>query len=150
MPRYTKISATLGLPSSAPFFFNPVPGNLSILFDLGITQTPPPFEEDYPHCQQFTEGLNLQVQVLDSANNPLNISAASKMEIKLLLPDGTTEDRTAVFFTDGSDGILQYQTLYGDLAQPGLYAIQAEIFMPSGIFPTSVGYFFVQRNVDNN
>lgn len=150
MPRYTKLSTTLGLPGAFLQSFPTVPGNISLLFDLGITQAALPFADEYPRCQQYSTGLNLRVQVIDNSGNPLDISAATALKLRLGLPDGTSEDRVAQFLTDGSDGLLQYQTLFGDLAQTGLYSIQAEIITPSGMFPTSKGFFNVLDNVDNN
>lgn len=150
MPVYTRPAVGLGQSVSRLYSFPTVPGNISLGFQLGVTQAALPFHDQYPRCQQYITGLNLQVQVLDSDGNPLDISSATQIKYKIGLPDGTSIDRLGSFVTSGVDGNVNYVTLFGDLAEPGLCTIQIEVVMPTGIFPTSKGYFWVLGNVDNN
>jgi len=66
------------------------------------------------------------VQIVDCESGlPIDLSLATTMTIKFLLPDKTVIERTAVFTTDGTDGRIQYVTIAGDLSLAGLWKIQA-------------------------
>lgn len=53
-----------------------------------------------------------------------NIAAATQLRIYLTKPDGTTLTKTAVFDTDGTDGLMKYVTIAGDLSVKGTWKIQ--------------------------
>lgn len=54
-----------------------------------------------------------------------NISAASPRTIKLRKPDGTVLSKAGIMPGSGTDGILAYTTLAGDIDQPGIWTAQA-------------------------
>lgn len=144
------------LPGGFSFFSPATPSGLSLLFPLPVATTPGEevpgtFDDQLASLQIGTAGLVLQVQLLDLSGNPINISAALTLKLKLGLPDLSTRDFVAAFLTNGTDGTIQYTTQAGDLSVPGIYSIQGEITLPSGgVFPTRLGYFRVLENVDNN
>ena len=61
--------------------------------------------------------------------------------------NSTTFERVAVFTNTGSDGLIQYATVDGDLNGPGTWHLQALVTTPDGTFNTSVGYFKVNENL---
>ena len=82
---------------------------------------------------------------------PLNIAAATDLLICLLYPDTvTSQNFTAHFVTDGTDGQIYYNTVYNvDLDQLGLFQIQGKVTLSGQPVLTAVGYFQVLANVDN-
>jgi hypothetical protein len=65
----------------------------------------------------------------------VNISSATEASeriIKLQSPDGNVTDKAAEFGTNGSDGILTYETIAGDLDQKGDWKIQPQVVLDTG------------------
>jgi hypothetical protein len=92
-------------------------------------------------------GLELVVAAIDEEGDPINIGAAAKT-IKLTKPDGTDTSRTAVNDTDGSDGLMRYNTLAADLDQAGNWQIQGfASFSGTPEFHTDVFTFRVKPNL---
>lgn len=61
--------------------------------------------------------------------------------------DGTAFIRDAVFLTDGTDSIILYETVDGDLDKTGNWEIQAYIETPLGRWYSSVDCFEVFENL---
>ena len=57
----------------------------------------------------------------------LDLSGASVKRLVLTKPDGNEVVREAAFLTDGTDGGLVYTTAPGEMDQPGLWTLQAEL-----------------------
>lgn len=73
---------------------------------------------------------------------------ATSLIIKFQKPDKkTTVDQPAEFKTDGTDGIVQYTTLNGDLDKTGNWKIQAFVITPSGSWHSDIGKFKVYSNL---
>jgi len=53
----------------------------------------------------------------------------------------------AGFYTNGTDGILQYITAAGDLNGFGTYQVQANLQMPGFLGRTEARVFFVNQNL---
>lgn len=94
-------------------------------------------------------GVQIVVQVLDQDDNVVDIAGASALKIKFLKPDGTALDKTAVLYSDGTDGKIVYTTLTGDLDQAGLYQLQGKLNLNSTPKSTRLGALVVAANVDN-
>lgn len=62
----------------------------------------------------------------------LDVSGATTKQILFQKPDGTAVTQTAAFFTDGTDGIIQYTTISGDLDQVGRWKLQAKVTLATG------------------
>lgn len=54
----------------------------------------------------------------------VDISAATTLTIYLTKSTGTTLTKTAVFDTDGTDGLAKYTTISGDFSIKGTYRIE--------------------------
>lgn len=77
----------------------------------------------------------------------LDISAATTLEVVFAKPDGTAATRTAVFYSDGTDGKIRYATITGDLDQDGKWKVQAYVEMPSWSGHSDIATFRVYSNL---
>jgi hypothetical protein len=75
------------------------------------------------------------------------LGSATGMQIILMPPSGSSRTKTAVLATDGSDGIMQYTTVSGDINQTGRWAIQGKFSLGGGPKRTAVRYFDVKGNI---
>ncbi len=57
----------------------------------------------------------------------VDISGAATKTIKFEKPDGTTMDKPGSFVTDGTDGLLEYRSVDGDLDIGGDWRLQGYI-----------------------
>lgn len=48
-------------------------------------------------------------------------------------PDGTVTTKAAGFFTDGTDGILTYTLIAGDLHTKGEWTVQPQVVLDAGL-----------------
>lgn len=98
-------------------------------------------------CQQGDVGIQFVVYVLDQNGDPVNLSAATNLQINLQVPDGTVEYLTASLLTNGMDGGITFTTIAGTLAEAGTWAIQAAFQLSGSTFNTQLGVFQVNANV---
>jgi len=63
----------------------------------------------------------------------LNVASASSITISLRKPDLATDVWTAALETDGTDGIIVYNTIADDLDTPGWWKAQVIVIFPVGI-----------------
>ena len=77
----------------------------------------------------------------------VDISTASVKNIIITRPDSTKTTYAGVFKTDGTDGILTYITVLGDLPIPGEYQLQAELTLTTWSGKSSIGKFDVVGNL---
>lgn len=71
-------------------------------------------------------GTILRATVKDG-DNAVNVSTASVKKFKFKKPNGDFSAVDAAFFTDGSDGILQYTSLAATFDQTGSWSVQAYV-----------------------
>ncbi len=76
-------------------------------------------------------GTIFRITVYDGSST-VDVSGATSKEILFLKPDATTLTKTAAFYTDGTDGIIQYTTITGDLDTVGGWQLQAKVTLPTG------------------
>lgn len=78
------------------------------------------------------DAINLLIKLeIREGYGVLDISSATTKNIIISKPNGNIINTIATFLTDGSDGMIYYKTVLGDLNQAGTYGIQAYIDMPS-------------------
>ena len=78
----------------------------------------------------------------------VDLTGATFKEIIFKKPDGTKLTKAATFKTDGTDGIIQYTTIAGDLDQAGgSWKLQANLVLPSGSWRSSTYQFTVLDNL---
>ena len=83
-------------------------------------------------------GTKFRCTVKDSDGVVIDVSTAGVKYIYFRKPDYTLVKQTASFLTDGSDGIIQYVGVSGDIDQIGTWSIE-------GYVETSDGKFFTEK-----
>lgn len=84
-------------------------------------------------------GTIFRLTITDTSGTAIDVSTAVTMYIYFQEPDGTKIQKTAVFYTDGSDGIIQYTTVAGDIDAVGTWMVQ-------GYIETSLGKFWTEKD----
>lgn len=82
--------------------------------------------------------------VEDSA---INISSASTKQFIFKKPSGTLLTVNGSFYTDGTDGILQYTTVSGDLNESGIWKLQGYVVIGSNQHHSDIYTFTVHANL---
>jgi type IV secretory pathway VirB6-like protein len=77
----------------------------------------------------------------------VDISSATTKQLIFTKPDGTKLEKDASFFTDGTDGILTYTTVSGDLSVVGTWKVQGYVILTSGTWKTDIKKMKVHRNL---
>lgn len=93
-------------------------------------------------------GTVIRVTIVDQDGVALNVAAATALKILIKKPEGTVLNKTALLYTDGTDGIIKYTVIAGDLDEVGIYSIQGHVTLPSGDWRSSVAKLNVERNLD--
>lgn len=82
--------------------------------------------------------------IYDEDGNAQDISTATTKQLIFKKPDGTLLPKTATFFTDGTDGKLQYEVQVNDIDQIGRWQIEPYVITPNGEWHGSIGQFLVK------
>lgn len=83
--------------------------------------------------------------IYDEDGNAQDISTATTKQLIFKKPDGTLLPKTATFFTDGTDGKLQYTSVSGDFNVVGRWQIEPYVITPAGEWHGSIGEFYVRN-----
>lgn len=79
------------------------------------------------------EGGNLlKVQFVDSGGSPVDISTATEKKLFVKNPNGDTEETSADFSTDGTDGVIEITYSRGELSISGTYRVRGLVVL-SGV-----------------
>ena len=92
-------------------------------------------------------GTAFRLLVKDQADEVVDLSDASSMQVVFQLPDKTSETKDCEWLTDGTDGTVQYVTVDGDLSQAGRWRLQAVVVVPAGTFHSNIHKFKVFTNL---
>jgi hypothetical protein len=92
-------------------------------------------------------GTTFRLTILDCTDSFIDVSSALTKEIIFQKPDRTSVTKAALFFTDGSDGIIQYVTVADDLDMTGKWRIQAKVTLPTGTWSSNIEAFKVYPNL---
>ena len=92
-------------------------------------------------------GTQFKVTIKDGTSVVDISSATSTKQIILKKPDGTKLTKAATFLSDGTDGIMYYSTVDGDLDVPGVWKLQGKVVITGGPFSTDIYSFKVHRNL---
>lgn len=87
-----------------------------------------------------------RIQITDDST-PVDLSSATSLAILFRKPDGSLLSLNASLYTDGTDGIIFYKSVSGDIDQPGIFKIQAQVEVGGGLYSSSIGSFSVKCNV---
>lgn len=88
-------------------------------------------------------GTIFRLTITDTAGTAIDVSSATVKYIYFKKPDGTKTKETADFYTNGSDGIIQYTAVSGDIDQVGLWQVQGYVETTDGKFFTRKASFTV-------
>ncbi len=96
-------------------------------------------------------GTQFLVTIVDSDENPMDISNAITKEVIFKKPSGMLVTHPATYYTNGSDGKIYYVSQENDLDEIGAWKIQCHI-ETSGIvlnpnWHTNFSAFKVHRNL---
>jgi len=91
-------------------------------------------------------GTVFRVTIIDGST-AVDVSSASTLQFIFLKPDKTKFIVTASPTNTGTDGVIQYITLPGDLSLAGRYEIQAYIVIGTSSWRTESKGFLVYNNL---
>jgi len=97
--------------------------------------------------RQNDVGTEIRVCIEDCDQNVVNLSGASLKQFVFKKPSGAILTKDALFFTDGSDGILSYVIASGDLNEIGTWQMQVHVNVDSNVWRSSFKSFKVHRNL---
>ena len=78
-----------------------------------------------------------------------DLGDASLIQMKFGKPDNSVITRTAALFTDGTDGIVVYESVSGDIDQSGRWRMQVVIEIGGAHWSSEAIKFRVDPNVDS-
>lgn len=91
-------------------------------------------------------GTRFKLTLKDDAS-VVDISTASLLELLFLKPSGAVVTKTALLFTDGTDGVVYYDVEDGLIDEVGLWKYQVFFTMSTGFWGSSIGTFRVYPNL---
>jgi hypothetical protein len=90
-------------------------------------------------------GTEFRITILEDAA-AVNV-AASTNYIKFSKPDNTVVTQSGSLYTDGTDGIIKYTSVSGDLDTVGTWKLQAFIDFGATEFYSDISTFKVHKNL---
>lgn len=93
-------------------------------------------------------GTAFRVTIVDCDSSAIDLSTATTKEILFSKPNGQVVSKSADFYTNGTDGIIQYVTESGFLDQPYLWQLQAYVVTPAGSWKSNIYEFKVFKNLE--
>jgi len=100
-----------------------------------------------PEIHASDIGVVFSVTVKDSDDDAVDISASVVKEFYFLKPSDVVLTKAAAWGSDGSDGVLQYTTIAGDINEAGRWRLQAHISDASSDLKTNIVNFDVYGNL---
>lgn len=97
--------------------------------------------------QEHDVGLQFLIHLLDKDGNPVDVSGFTDFLIYFRRPDHTTFQVPATFYSNGTDGLIQYVTQAGDLDLTGQWGIQASYSLSHSTIYTSKDTFIVSADI---
>lgn len=92
-------------------------------------------------------GTVIQITITNCAGTAIDISNATDIDFIFKKPSGTSITRTGAFSTDGTDGVVEYTLIAGDMDEVGTWKIQVNITAPNGTWSSCFESFKVHRNL---
>ena len=84
-------------------------------------------------------GTIFRLSIVDTDGEVVDVSTATVKYIYFQKPTAVNVKKTAAFYTDGTDGIIQYTTIANDIAESGTWSVQ-------GYVETTLGKFFTVKS----
>ena len=95
-------------------------------------------------------GTIIRLTITQTSDNAVldGLESASTKQIFIKKPSGTVLEKTASYYTDGTDGIIQYTTISGDLDEVGEYEVQGYVVIGSAEYRTETKRMEVNKALD--
>jgi hypothetical protein len=90
-------------------------------------------------------GTSLRATIYDGSSI-FSLSSAT-VSVVLVKPDGTKVTKAGSLVTDGTDGLVEYITVSGDLDQAGIWEIQAIVTVGLNSWRSEISRFKVKSNL---
>lgn len=92
-------------------------------------------------------GTLFKVTIKDEDDNIVNLSGASVKRLTFLKPDGVRVEKDCSFYTDGTDGIITYTSISGDISVAGIWRMQGYVKIGSAEHNSDTISFKVRSNI---
>ena len=95
-------------------------------------------------------GTIFRLTIKDEDEAVVNCSTGAGCTAKVItfeMPDDTTSTKNASYYTDGSDGIIQYAATTGFIADDGDWKMQGRVTIGSAIYYSDVIRFNVEPSL---
>ena len=103
--------------------------------------------QEVEHIQKGDSGTVLYLVVWDEDDDPVNISTATTLQIKIKQPVSGDVDVHDATIHDGPAGIMKYTLLAADTDEVGLCTAQGYVVTPTWTGHTNLGYYYVEDNL---
>ena len=97
---------------------------------------------------QHDIGTVIEVEILDNGE-VFSIPVGATTQLRLKKPNGQVVTKTASLQTDGSDGMIEYITINGDLDQIGTWYMQGVVAYSGNRYSSEIGNFEVKEILRN-
>lgn len=97
--------------------------------------------------QEGGVGILLVFTVLDENGAIMDVSLSTSIELIFRKSDDEVITRVGTFHTDGTDGLVDYHTVAGDLTVSGEWLVQAKITTNSHVLFSRKKEFTVLSNI---
>lgn len=91
-------------------------------------------------------GTEFRINITDEGT-AVDLSSATTLQIIFKKPSGETLTVNADLYTDGTDGIIFYNAVDGDIDESGMWKIQTYVVVGSASYSSTVGTFKVECNL---
>lgn len=99
-------------------------------------------------CSKNDTGVCIPVEIRRGDNTVESLlGSATALKMYFRKPSGESIQRTAVLVNDGSDGLMKYTTVAGDLDEVGSWLVQAGFTLGGFVGRTSHATFYVRDNL---
>jgi hypothetical protein len=92
-------------------------------------------------------GTRFIVTVYNQNSQLIDLGIATSLTIRFRNPSGVSSDKTAVLYTNGSDGKLMYELESGDIDISGKWSYQVIVSFAGGTWHTNITEFTVYPNI---
>ena len=103
--------------------------------------------DDIEKLQVGDVGTAFRIRILDDGD-VVDLSSCTLKQIIFKKPDDTVVEETAVFYTDGIDGYIQYVSVDGDIDQTGKWKYQGYVEFNTLSWHTNYVSFLVKDNLE--
>lgn len=110
----------------------------------GAETSPPAWFRSVRKIQVDDSGAQFRLTI-KRGDETADVSAVLARSMTFTRPDGSTFQRDAKFHTDGSDGVICYTTVAGDLDSAGEWSVQAQVDLGDSDFRSEVHCFAVHE-----